>query len=219
MISMKYDKSNIFTAFLIVGAIFISSLVIYQNFFFERSKLKIVDREVIGWRGIELKGQRKGNVDAPIQIVEFFNYECPYCKEVEPIIQKIYQEFPDKISIVFEHFPLDTNSIAFDAGIVAECAGNQGKFSKMHNLLFSNQEQLDSISFDSLAATARVDNIIEFSKCRNEQITYNVVKSGISLANNLEIGGVPTFLINGKVVPGVVSKESLTDLIETLLSN
>jgi len=214
---MKLNISNLFTAILVMCALLITSLVMIQFFSKKDFNDSIVDREVDSWEEISTLSYRKGIASAPIQIIEFFDYSCPYCKEADPILNKIAKKYKDQISIVYNHFPQDEFSSTFKAAVASECAAKQGKFLDYHNLLFANQENLEDLSFDNLAIKAKIQDISLFKECCESNEAKNIVLESMSIADNLEIGGVPTFLINDKIVPGVRSESEFSNLIEELL--
>lgn len=215
--STKFERENIFTGILVMCALIITGMVIFQFFQSKDFESSIVDREVDSWEEISLVAYRKGVTKAPIQIIKFFDYSCPYCKEVDPVLNDITKKYSDQISIVYNHFPLDEFSNTFKAAVASECAANQGRFMDYHNLLFINQDNLETLSFDSLAIEAKVQDISLFKECRESDEAKDIIRKSVSIANDLGIGGVPTFLINDKIVPGVRSNSEFSSLIEELL--
>lgn len=198
-------------------ALLITSLVMIQFFSKKDFNDSIVDREIESWEEISSVAYRKGIPKAPIQIIKFFDYSCPYCKEVDPVVNEIAKKYSGQISIVYNHFPLDEFSSTFKAAVASECAANQGRFMDYHNLLFINQDNLGTLSFDGLAIEAKVQDISLFKECRESDEAKDIIRKSISIANDLRIGGVPTFLINDKIVPGVRSSLEFSNLIEKLL--
>ena len=84
----------------------------------------------------------KGPANAPITIIEFSDYQCPFCARVNPTLDRIRQTYPDKVRIVFKDFPLPNHPEAPKASEAAYCAGEQGKYWEMHDRLFANQQAL-----------------------------------------------------------------------------
>ncbi|HSH51149.1 MAG TPA: DsbA family protein, partial [Bacteroidales bacterium] len=164
-----------FTGVLVLCALVITGLVIRREFFSPEPQPQV--RQVEDWQQLELAGQRTGAADAPVQMVEFFDYECPFCKSVVPSIQAIQQKYGDKLSISYEHHPLEGHNHAFGAAVAAECAGRQDRFEVFHNLLFAHQDRLGELSYDSLAAEAEVADISSFKVCLENEQTASVVRS------------------------------------------
>lgn len=107
---------------------------------------KIIDAELSGTgdktnkKDIKMGiGAVRGNTDAPIKIVEFADFECPYCRSVVPIIEGLFEKYGDKISLEYRHFPLSFHASAQKAAEASECAREQGKFWEMHDLIFEVQ--------------------------------------------------------------------------------
>jgi len=204
-----------FTGLCVSCAIVIAALVIHQQFFPPVTDPGI--RQVENWQELELKGQRTGPVNAPVQIVEFFDYECPFCKNAQPAVYAIQEKYSTKVSIIREHFPLSGHEHAFKAAMAAECAALQNQFSSYHELLFSHQEQIGILPYDSLAVAAGIQDIRSFKECLYNQETSSIVQSGHDLANELGLFSIPTFLINGKLFSGAMQKQQLEILVQEAL--
>jgi protein-disulfide isomerase len=210
------DKISLaFTGILVLCALIITGFVIRQEFFPPEPKPQI--RQVQNWQQLELNGQRTGPADAPVQIVEFFDYQCPYCKSVQPAVKNVQQKYPDNVSVTHEHYPLSSHEFAFEAAVAAECAGKQGKFKQFHTLLFANQERLGRISYSNLALEANIDDITSFNQCVQNQQTVSVVEAGLDLADRLGVEAIPAFIINEKLITGAISEQRLEALVQTAL--
>lgn len=215
MNTYKEVVSNVFTALLVICAIIMTGFVVHQKWFQSENNLDV--QQVDNWQELELKGWQTGPQAAPVQIIEFFDYECPYCKSVQPAVQAVKQKFGNDISIVYTHFPLSGHRYAFDAATASECAGKQGKFQNFHELLFAHQEVLGTFSFDSLAVEAGVKDKSAFKNCLEINETAPIVQSGMDLAKELQINSIPTFIINGKQISGALPQTLLEDLVQNAL--
>lgn len=206
----------IFTGILVLCAMVITGLVLRQQFFppVSRSNVRIVEN----WKELELTGYRSGSESAPVQIIEFFDFQCPFCKRVQPTVAAVIEKYGKKVTVVYEHFPLSGHQYAMEAAVAAECAHKQGKFNVFHRLLFSNQEQLRTLSYVSVASLAGVPNLNAFSTCMEGQESAARVLEALNLGKRLGISGIPTFLINGALVSGALSEQQLTALVEQALS-
>lgn len=205
-----------FTGILVVCALIITGLVLRQEFF--KSAPQSVVQQVENWKQLKLTGQRIGSADAPVQIIEFFDYQCPYCKQVQASVKAVQQNYPKEVSVVHEHFPLSGHEFAFEAAIATECAGRQGRFESYHNLLFASQDSLGSISYSELAKEAQISNISQFEECTEYQETAQIITNGTDLGRKLGITGIPTFMINGKLVSGVLSEQQFEFIIKEALA-
>jgi protein-disulfide isomerase len=172
------------------------------------------------WRKLKLIGQRTGPSDAPAQIVEFFDYQCPFCKEAQPVIKTIRREYPQKVAVVHINFPLQMHQYAFDAAIAAECARRLKPtiFMGYHDSLFANQARLGRISYTRMAARVGISDTTTFHQCIATKKTAGIIKSGEKLADSLNIHAIPTFLINDELITGALTKQQLDKLVQKELS-
>jgi protein-disulfide isomerase len=145
----------------------------------------------------------KGDRNARVALIEFSDYQCPFCgkytKEVMPQLQDEYVK-TGKVKYVFQDMPLDFHKNAFKAAEAAHCAGDQGKFWEMHDLLFQNQTALDP---EQLPAHAKSLGLSEtaFSQCLESGKFAAQIRQDIAQAGTAGITGTPTFFI-GLVQPG-----------------
>ncbi len=139
----------------------------------------------------------RGSINAPITLVEYGDYECPYTGMAYPIIKKIMKQFGDKIYIVFRNFPLnDIHAHAQHAAEASEAAAAQEKFWQMHDYLFEHQKALDDYHLLEYAQKVGLD-IDRFKKEMSGHIYALVINE--SLRNGIDSGveGTPTFFVNG----------------------
>src|ERR687890_678065 len=139
----------------------------------------------------------RGSINAPITLVEYGDYECPYTGMAYPIIKEIMKQFGDKIYIVFRNFPLiDIHPHAQHAAEAAEAAAAQDKFWQMHDYLFEHQKALDDHHLLEYAQKVGLD-IERFKKEFSGHIYAPIINE--SLRNGIDSGveGTPTFFVNG----------------------
>jgi protein-disulfide isomerase len=139
----------------------------------------------------------RGNPNARVGIIEYSDFECPYCgafaRDVFPRIDERYIK-SGRVVFGFRHFPLEKiHSFALDAAKAAECAGRQGKFWEMHDLLFENQKQLDLDNLLLMAGDLSLDST-RMQVCMHDQVAVKIQRD-IGLANSLQFGGTPAFLL------------------------
>lgn len=159
----------------------------------------------------------KGKVGAPITIIEFTDFQCPYCSRAQSTIEKIFSEYPEKVQLIFKDFPLEFHKQAKDAHIAAQCANEQGKFWEYHDILFKNQNQLFLDKLNEYAKQLNLD-MEKFSQCVNTRKYEKYVNESIEQAQNLGITGTPTFFVNGRIVKGAQPFETFKQIIEEELS-
>ncbi len=139
-----------------------------------------------------------GNEKAAVTIVEFSDYECPYCKSMQPEIQKIKASYSDQIKWVFFDFPLSFHHQAHFAHLAAHCAGEQNAYFEMHRELFNLAPQLSPESIKSAARSIKL-NQSKFEAClANSANMDQKINDNIEQALELGINSTPTLLINGK---------------------
>ncbi len=146
----------------------------------------------------------KGSADAPVTIVEFSDFECPFCgKYVRETYSKIVSEYIDtgKVKYVFRDFPLDFHLNAQKASEAAECAGEQGKYWEMHDVLFENQDALDVETLKMYAVSLGLDTE-EFNTCLDSGAMADEVKADMADGQKYGVSGTPAFFINGKMISG-----------------
>jgi len=147
-----------------------------------------------------------GNADAPLVIVEFSDFQCPYCrlhqKNTLPALVDKYVS-TGKSKYVMVDFPLGFHAHAEPAAIAAACANNQGHFWEMHDLLFENQSRLEDASFAKSAATLDLDQS-KFAQCMQDSKTAALVREHVRLGESMGVHGTPDFFI-GRIKKGVLS--------------
>jgi len=155
--------------------------------------------------------QSFGPLNAPITIVEFSDFQCPYCRSVQLAIKKLLQTYPNDVKLVFKHLPLPVHEQAFSAALSAFCAGEQSRFWQFHDALFAS-DSLTPESLKRIAKDVQLD-LNEFEKCLASAAAIDAVRSHTDEARRLGINSTPTFVINQKPVRGAVSFEQLKTIV------
>jgi protein-disulfide isomerase len=155
-----------------------------------------------------------GNSNAPVTIVEFSDYQCPFCARVVPTLDRIKKEYgPEKVRIVFRDMPLPSHPRAPAASLAAHCANEQGKFWEYHNILFENQSKLDDGDLKTYAQKAGTD-VNKFAECFSSKKYQSTIDKSIQEANSLGIQSTPSFVINGTLLPGAQPFEKFKERID-----
>ncbi len=151
----------------------------------------------------------RGVATAPISMLEYGDYECPFCAEVQPIVAEIQERLLDDLCFAFRHFPLTTvHPHSEHAAEAAEAADAQGSFWQMHEMLFQNQQALedeDLVQYASLLGLDEVRLIREVEAGAHAERVRDDFKSGIRAGVN----GTPTFFINGERYDGARGLEEM----------
>ncbi len=157
-----------------------------------------------------------GSKDAPVTLVEFADYECPYCQKVSGDLVKLQKEFAGKVSFTYKDFPLPMHAHAQKAAEAARCAGEQGMFWQYHDELFRTKEiALEQLS--THAADLKLD-VAKFSKCIDSGAEAAAVQRDRAEGNKLGLSGTPSFFVNGHFYSGALDYAALHQIIEQQLS-
>ena len=155
-----------------------------------------------------------GNVNAPITLVEYGDFQCPHCKHAHPLIKRLLKERSNDLHFVFRNFPLtEVHPQAYTAAITAETAGKQDKFWEMHDLIFENQDKLDTKFLLSLADNIGL-NMKQFAKDFKSEELQKKIETDFESGIRSGVNGTPTFFINGnKLLTYDETYESLSDAV------
>lgn len=138
----------------------------------------------------------KGVKDAPVDIVEYGDFQCPFCADVQPTLQKILEEYDGIVRVVWKDFPNPIHPEAMTAAVAARCAQNQGLFWEYHDFLFENQDQLDRQLYTEIAQKLDLD-IRLFDQCLDDKAPIERIGATMDEAGAMQVSGTPHFLING----------------------
>lgn len=159
-----------------------------------------------------------GNKDAKVKIVEFGDYECPYCQKNNVTIKKIRENYSDdQVVIVFRDFPLDFHDNAQKAAEAAECAGEQGKYWEYHDELFAGQDNLEVEDLKGYAKKLGLKTA-NFNTCLDSSQQAEEVAKDLADGQALEITGTPATFINGRKITGAYPYEDFAKIIDEELA-
>jgi protein-disulfide isomerase/copper chaperone CopZ len=161
----------------------------------------------------------RGNFDAPITLVEYSDFECPYCEKHFPTLNKILNDYKGQVRLVYKHFPLSFHKNSEKAAEASECASEQGKFWEYHDKLFENQSNGYSVtSFKQWASDLNL-NTSQFNDCLDSGKYASKVQADLADGQNRGVGGTPATFVNGQLVSGAVPYESFKTVIDQILNN
>jgi protein-disulfide isomerase/uncharacterized membrane protein len=163
-------------------------------------------------------GHSRGNVAAPVTIVEFSDFECGHCAQFHDTVDEVLRRYGQNIQVVFHHFPLDSEcnpSLAAQlhrqaclAAVASECAAQEGQFWQYHDVLFNNQNQLGRQSLIEYAAKLGLDTA-RFTACLDSPEPRVRVQNDVTEAAALGVDSTPTVFINGRLVKGALESDLL----------
>lgn len=161
-------------------------------------------------------GPIRGRSDAPVLLVEYADYECPYCQQIYPGLKKLQAEYTDRLAFAYKDAPLPNHANAQKAAEATHCADAQGKYWEYHDLLFSDTQY--DINFFKQAARKLNLNGEVFDKCLDSSEQAKKVMAQLGEAQRLGLPGTPSFFINGRFLSGAVTYESLRAAVEEELA-
>lgn len=149
-----------------------------------------------------------GNPDAPVTVLEYADFECPYCAAAAPVLKQLVEESQGKVKLVFRHFPLaDNHPHALTAALAAEAAGAQGAFWPMHDLLFARQDRLSDVALRAYAEELGLDGSRVVGEAAQEFAAKVSADFEQALAD--EVAGTPTVVVDGELFSGRVELAAL----------
>jgi protein-disulfide isomerase len=157
-----------------------------------------------------------GSARPKITIVEFADFNCPYCGRSYPTIREISLTYKDQVKIIYRDFPLRDGSVAL--ALAGRCAGEQGLFWLMHDKLFQNQGIASSEEINALALQIGAD-LAKFNDCLTSQKYLPQIEQDLLDGQSLNITGTPTWFINGHKVEGEIPRQTFIELVENLIKD
>lgn len=166
---------------------------------------------------VEAKGPARGPDKAPITIVMFSDYECPYCSRGVESVEAVRARYPQQVRLVYRDYPLEFHKNAVPAAVAARCAGAQGKFWEMHDVLYQNQRALDADALKGHAAGLGLD-AGKFAACAADPAQAKAVAEDMAAGAALGVSGTPAFFINGIALSGAQPAEAFAAIIDRELA-
>jgi predicted DsbA family dithiol-disulfide isomerase len=143
----------------------------------------------------------RGPDNAPVTIVEFSEFQCPFCRRVLPTLREVEERYRGRVRLVFRHFPLARHKEAPRAAEAAECARDQGRFWEMHDRLFANAERLKPADLKGHARAIGIDGAA-FDACLDSGRHAERWKRDLAEAESYGASGTPMFFVNGRLISG-----------------
>jgi len=162
-------------------------------------------------------GPVRGPSEAPVTIIEFSDFQCPYCVRAAPTLKKLGEVYGDRLRLVYRDMPLAIHPFAPKAAEAAACAREQGKFWEMHDRLFDAKGRLEIADLKIYARDIGLDGAA-FASCLDSGRNESRWKADKAAAEGYGITGTPAFFINGRLVPGARPFETFADIIDDELA-
>ncbi len=158
-----------------------------------------------------------GPADAKVTIVEFSDFQCPFCSRAADVAHKVKEKYADKVRFVFRQFPLSFHQNAHEAAQASLAANAQGKFWEYHDKLFENQKALDRASLEKYAQETGLD-VATFKKALEDKTYASAVDAELKLGEEVAVDATPTMFLNGARVANPTDFEGLSKQIDDALA-
>jgi len=159
----------------------------------------------------------RGPENAKVTIIEFSDFQCPFCGRVAPVLQQVEKEYGNNVRVVFKHLPLSMHPKAPAAHAAAEAARLQGKFWEMHDLIFANQREMSEEKYLEYAAQIGLD-VDRFKKDVQSPQVRDRIQSDAREAAALGVSGTPSFFVNGRFMSGAKPFSEFKQVIDAQLA-
>jgi protein-disulfide isomerase len=166
---------------------------------------------------VEAVGPSRGKAGAPITIVEFSDFQCPFCSKAEPTVDELLKAYPDKIRLVYRDYPLPFHPLAPKAAEASHCAEDQGKYWELHAKMFSAGGKLEVANLKALAREVGLDGD-KFDKCLDSGEKKKIVDAHFEAGKKAGVNGTPAFFINGRLVSGALPLEEFKKIVDEELA-
>jgi protein-disulfide isomerase len=208
--------SNLATGVLVACALAVTAAVVRRDLFPARAGAQpdLTPRPVSNWTQLLSAGEWMGPKDAPVRIVEFSDFQCPFCARTHPAVEAVRRRHPNTVAVLYRHFPLDPiHPYARPAALAAECAAEQGRFDAYARLLFAQQDSIGTKPWTRFAADAGVGDGAAFDRCVDEMRPAAAVERDVRAGRGVKVEVTPTLVINGTLRPGAVTESQLESLV------
>jgi len=208
--------SAITTSTLVACAVILTVIAVKREVFGGKATTSGPFRAQPDWASYVGSGHRLGSPKAKAVLVEFSDFQCPACRALEDVLRRTRTRFPTELAVVYRHWPLARiHPYARPAAIASECAGSQGRFDAMHDVLFSiKRDSLGVLPWRTLAERAGVTALDAFDQCLADSATVAAVDRDVAAAERLGAQGTPTVLIAGVRFSGSLPQVTMDSLVE-----
>lgn len=172
---------------------------------------------ITNWRDLATDGFILGNPHAPVRIVEFADFQCPFCGRLAPELDSVQHAFGDSVAIVFRNYPLQIHPQAFRAALAGECAAAQHRFPEFYHTVYTRQEELGVVPWAKLAEAAQVPDTAAFLQCLESAHYEAKVRADQERGQKLGIDATPTLVIDSLMITGAPPRSQLVRLVRSLM--
>lgn len=203
---------NLFTGVLVLCAVLITGLLVRRELM--SPSAQAAEREpggtVSDWRAYADDGKhRAGPEGAPVTIVEFSDFQCPFCRVMAARLDSLRALHPREVAVVYRHYPLRIHPHAVAAARASECAAEQGRFWEMHDALYRQQEAIGQLRWGRFAELAGVADSVAFERCVDRAEAHPAIRNDTIAGGRLGVTATPTLLINQYRITGAPPLDTL----------
>ncbi len=209
---LKARLASITTGVLVLCAVVVTIAVVKREFV-ERPDEVDVSQTI---RAIEIpeglfdEGVWLGSKDAAVVVVEFSDFQCPYCQDAARTLRELRLRYGDQVAVLYRHYPLTSiHPYAMEAAIAAECAGAQNAFERFHDVLFADQASIGNTDWTEFAVRAGVPSVAEFEGCLDEDWPVVRVERDMRAGERVGVRGTPTVIVGDKLMIGAPSRDAM----------
>lgn len=215
--------ANTLTAILAACAVVLTAVVVRREFFAPPATEETVGfpkpHPIKDGASLTTAGDLIGPSDAPLKLVEFSDFQCPYCRDMEATLQALRERYPSRVSVVYRHLPLRIHAHSRDAAIAAECAGVQHRFTAYHDLLFERQDSIGVTSWERFATQAGVPDTAAFHTCRGGSWARRRLAEDSAAAARIQATGTPSLVVGDEALGVALPLDSLVNWIRRVAPN
>ena len=217
------SSGNIVTVVLVLCALIVTAAVVLREFGGSGSRGALEARDIENWEeladgGHSLGGARSDSLS--VTIVEFGDFQCPFCASVASTLKELRTEYGNGVGVLYRHFPLTSiHPHAMEAAVASECAGAQGRFEAFHDVLFEEQEAIGVVPWSEFARRAGVYSMDQFVICLSSDWARKRVREDVRVARKLRLVGTPSIIVNGRLLAGTPSLETLREAVDAVFAN
>lgn len=207
----KASLSAIMNVVLVGCAVLITAALVRREFFPPAAAAAPTAHDVRNWPALTGAGHTLGPDSATVRIVEFADFQCPYCAQLEPQLAALRASHPDQVAVIYRHFPIPSHKYAVAAAMASECAADQGRFEAFHDALFRAQDSIGVLSWGAFARRAGVQALDAFRQCVSSQRDKERVDRDAAAASSISALGTPTLVVNGKMLTSSAELDSVVN--------
>lgn len=218
--TMSTITTNLANAAVGACCLVIAGLAIRREFWppLTRVPSSVSAHYVDNWHALRDSSSRIGPAAAPIELIEFVDFECPFCRQLASRLDSLLKKRPSDFSLTLRHFPIQSHKFARSAAMALECAKRERRVGAMYSSLMAGPDSLGLKSYSGFARDAGMSDSAAFEECIESSTAAGQVAADVALGERLGVSGTPTVIVNGWLLSRPPSNAELEAIAETVLS-